>query len=286
MSILCGSLRLPVLTAIALLAGVLTACSSEDEIETTALPDGVVMHVDQSRVARKGREVFVRVENNTSRTLTIERFDLTSPRLRDVTWTGDELVEPAYERDLEFQLPRGRCGADIDAEVSLTYRIDGGNLRRSTGPADDQYGNVALFADRDCAESTLTRAASIAVGEPRVTGQGSDAVLQLPVTLAPTGRSADVSFGGFGSTVLFQQAADSPTDVDVPLRGEAPVDLVMSVVPARCDSHALAEDKVGTLFDVLVTAPGLDPNASFYLPLDRAQRSSFFDFFRSSCGLP
>jgi hypothetical protein len=275
------------LLPVVLLAGLLTACTGSDETRTTPLPDGVVLHVDQSRADRKSREVFVRVENKTSTTMTIERFELTSPRLDDVRWTGDETVEPGYERDLEFPLPVGRCGGDIDARVTLTYRIDGGDVRRSTGPADDSYGNVALFADRDCAQTTLARAAEISVGSPEVTGRSDDAVLNLPVTLAPTGDADDVRFGGFGSTVLFQQAGDSPTDVDVPLLDGGPrVELVMSVVPARCDSHALAEDKVGTLFDVVVKAPGLGQNASFYLPLDKAQRTAFFDFFRSSCGLP
>ena len=278
-------MRSPQLLTVALVAGFLTACSGTDPIDMTSLPDGLVMHVDQSRADRKGREVFVRVDNDTSRTMTIERFELTSPRFDDVSWSGDEMVEPGNERDLEFDLPRGRCGTDVAAEVTVTYRIDDGDLRRSTGPADDRYGSIALFADRDCAESTLTRAASIFVGTPSATGEGADAVLHVPVTLTPTGRTDDVSFGGFGSTVLFQQAAGSPTDVDVPLRGGAPIELVMSVVPARCDTHALAEDKVGTLFDVLVEAPGLDENASFYLPLDKSRRTAFFDFFRSSCGL-
>lgn len=278
-------MKLAALICFALLAGVLTACTSEDDIETTSLPQGVLLHIDQSRVERKGREVFVRVENDSSRSLSVDRFDLTSPRLADVTWAGDELIEPADERDLEFQLPRGRCGTDLAARLVLTYRVDGGELRRSTTGVEDPYGSVALLADRDCAETTLTRAASISVGAPQVTGTGREAALNVPVTLTPTGRSDDVSFGGFGSTVLFQQAAGSLTDVDVPLRGDAPVELVMSVVPARCDSHALAEDKVGMLFDVFVTSPGLGRNASFYLPLDKAQRSAFFDFFRSACGL-
>lgn len=274
-----------VLICVALLAGVLTACTSEDDIETTSLPQGVLLHIDQSRVERKGREVFVRVKNDSSRSLSIDRFDLTSPRLEDVTWTGDELIEPADERDLEFQLPRGHCGTDVAARLVLTYRVDGGELRRSTTAVEDPYGSVALLADHDCAETTLTRATSISVGAPQVAGAGAEAVLNVPVTLTPTGRSDDVGFGGFGSTVLFRQAAGSPTDVDVPLRGDAPIELVMSVVPARCDSHALAEDKVGTLFDVFVTSPDLDRNASFYLPLDTTQRSAFFDFFRTACGL-
>ncbi|MET0469053.1 MAG: hypothetical protein ABWZ87_09935, partial [Aeromicrobium sp.] len=124
------------------------------------------------------------------------------------------------------------------------------------------------------------------VGTPEVTGDGLDSVLHVPVTLAPTGNADGVSFAGFESTVLFRQTDDSPTDVDVPLgAGEPTTEQVMSVVPARCDPHALAEDKVGTLFGVAVRAPGLADNASFFLPLTKPQRSAFFTFFRTHCGL-
>jgi hypothetical protein len=270
---------------LALVAGTLAACGG-DEIETTPLPEGVVMHIDQSRVERKGREVFLRVENNTRRTITVEAFRLTSPRFDDVSWTGSEDIGATYETDLEFDLPRGRCGTDIDAEVTLTYRIGDGELRTSTGTADDTYGSAALFADRDCAETTLTRAADMSVGAPEVTGVGRDSVLRLPVTMTPTGATDDVSFTGFGSTPLFRQHEDSPVGVDVPLGpDDPPAELVMSVVPARCDPHALAEDKVGTLFGVGVDAPGLEEDTTFFLPLTKVQRSAFLAFFRSNCGL-
>lgn len=275
------------LLVVALLVGATSSCSdSTDQPEKTALPDGIVMHIDQSRVERKGREVFLRVENNTARPITVEAFELTSPRLDDVSWTGDDEIGPTYETDLEFDLPRGRCGTDIDAQVVLTYRVGDGELRRSSGAADDPYGSAALFADRDCAETTLEEAADLTVGTPEVTGEGLTSVLHVPVTLAPTGETGKVSFAGFESTVLFRQTDDSPTDVDVPLGpGEPTTEQVMSVVPARCDPHALAEDKVGTLFGVAVRAPGLADNASFFLPLTKEQRSAFFAFFRTHCGL-
>lgn len=276
--------------------GLATACGAPAPraVETVPLPSGVVMHVDQSRVERKGREVFLRVENGTASPITVESFELTSPRLDDVAWSGDETIGATYEADLEFDLPTGRCGTDVDATVSLVYRVGDGDLRRSTGPADDPYGAAALFADRDCARLTLERAAGLTVGDPEVTGEGADSVLRLPVTLSPTSSSsptgssmvADVRFAGFVSTVLFRQTADSPTEVDVPLiAGDPPTTQVMAVVPARCDPHALAEDKVGTLFGVRVRAPGLDDEAQFYLPLTDGQRSAFFDFFRALCGL-
>ena len=110
-------------------------------------------------------------------------------------------------------------------------------------------------------------------------------MLQLPETLAPTGRTSGVRFAGFESTVLFRQTSDSPADVSVPLdAGDPTTTQVLSVVPTRCDPHALAEDKVGTLFGVRVRATGLSDDAEFYLPLTQAQRAALHDFFGTHCG--
>ena len=140
-----------------LVAGLLTAaaCRSADPaVDRAPLPDGVVMHLDQSRMERQGREVFVRVENGTNKDLTVEGFTLTSPRLPTITWTGRETIGPTYETDLEVDLPRGRCGGAVEASVTLRYRLGDGPVTLSTGPADDVYGGIALLADRDCAETT------------------------------------------------------------------------------------------------------------------------------------
>lgn len=61
--------------------------------------------------------------------------------------------------------------------------------------------------------------------------------------------------------------------------------LSRKVTPARCDGRALADDKVGRLFAVKVLDDGVGTNASFYLPLTTPQRVTFFDFYRSHCGL-
>ncbi|MFI5428415.1 hypothetical protein [Aeromicrobium sp. UC242_57] len=104
------------------------------------------------------------------------------------------------------------------------------------------------------------------------------------MTLTPTGKREDVRFVGFGDTVLFRQAAGSPVDVDLPLTG-APRTVTMQVVPARCDPHALAEDKVGRLFPVKIEADDLPADAAYFLPLDKGQKTAFFDFFRSHCAI-
>ena len=250
------------------------------------LPSGVVMHVDQGRIERKTRHVFIRVENNTKRSLTVTAFSLTSPRFDRVTWKGEESMEPGQETDLEFTMPPGRCGDQVDASVRLTYRTGDDSVeRQSVGKADDPYKAIALLLDRDCARSTLAEAADIRVGTPVIGGAGRTSVLRLPITLTPTGKRDDVRFGGFESTPLFRQAEDSPVAVDQPISSTQPTHIVMSVVPARCDAHALADDKVGRLFGMRVIAPGLPDDATFYLPLDHDQRVAFYAYFRSRCGV-
>lgn len=269
---------------------VLSACqqTSDDTAPApveAALPSGIAMHVDQSRLERKGRRVFVRIENDTRRSLTVESLRLTSPRLPDIGWTGREVVGPGYDGDIEVELPTGRCGTDVDASVRVVYRLGDSPRTVSTAPAEDIYGAIGLMADRDCAETTLTTAAEVEVGSPAVRGEGLDSVLELPVTLTPTGRSKGVRFAGFESTVLFRQTSDSPSDVSVPLdAGDPATTQVLSVVPSRCDPHALAEDKVGTLFGVRVRGPGLEDDALYYLPLTGAQRTALHDFFGTHCG--
>ncbi len=271
-----------VLCGAALVAG-LAACGGDPERKP--LPSGVVMHVDQTRLERKTRHVFVRVENNTKRTLKVTGFVLTSPRFKQVTWKGDESMAAGQQADLEFTMPAGRCGDGVKASVRLTYRVGDSAERVSVGKADDPYQQIGLMLGRDCARTTLAKAAKLEVGTPEIDGSGSASVLRLPITLTPTGRRDDVRFGGFESTPLFRQTDDSPVGVDQPISSTQKTHLVMSVVPARCDPHALAEDKVGRLFGMRVMAPGLPDDSWFYLPLDHDQQEAFYAYFHTKCGV-
>lgn len=103
----------------------------------------------------------------------------------------------------------------------------------------------------------------------------------------PTGGRDDVTLLGFGDTVLFRlRGASFRYGEDEPLRPgrvDRPVRLVLDLVPARCDPHALAEDKVGTLFPVHVRADGLGPDASYDLPLDDGTRAELRGFWSTYC---
>lgn len=275
--------RLLALVCSAILVSSLAACTGELP-KLVPLPDGVSLLSDQTRLHRKDREIFIRIQNKSDKPIHVEAFTLMSDRIPDVKWTGNEEIPAGTEADLEYDMPKAGCGSGFTPTVRLTYRVGDGKRVESDAKANDRYGNISHAMDRDCAETTLQEAATLEVGDPTIVGKGSDSVLHLPVTMTPTGKRDDVRFGGFGSTVLFNQADDSPADVDIPLDKD-PVKLIMKVTPARCDGHALADDKVGRLFDVKVLGDDVGENATFYLPLTTPQRVKFFDFYRSHCGL-
>ncbi len=275
-----------IVVALGTTAVLLGTASCSDSVKQVPLPDGVTVLSDQSRLHRQDREIFIRIKNQSDKPMRVESFTLTSDRIDTVKWSGNEDIPAGTEADLEYQMPAGRCGTGFTPTVRLDYRLGDSGLRESSVKANDHYGTISLALDRDCAKGALTEAAKLEVGEPTIVGVGTKSVLHLPVTLTPTGARDDVHFGGFGSTILFNQTDDSPSNVDVLLgKNDPPANLVMKVIPARCDGHALADDKVGRLFPVKVRGDDVGEGAEFYLPLSKAQRVAFFDFYRSHCGL-
>ncbi|OIJ24006.1 hypothetical protein [Nocardioides luteus] len=279
--------RTAALAAGLLIGSLLAACGTAEPQETD-WPDGLTAYVDQTRLQRNTGEAFVRLVNDTGSAIEVSHLEVGSDRFR-ARWTGSEPVDP--EMDFDFPMPRGKCGEGGDADLTITWRKPGeageaGEWRTSTGTAEDRYANIERLLDRDCAERTLTDAAEITVGEPRVEGEGKQRVFVLPITFTPTEKAPDVTFDGWEGTVLFQLATETPTwprATPHPMTGD-PVTRELRVLPARCDPHALADDKVGSLFRVHVGGPDVPDGASYFLILDQAHRRALYDFLPGYCG--
>jgi hypothetical protein len=131
-------------------------------------------------------------------------------------------------------------------------------------PAQDQHGVLArvhgerCFADRAGAAVTLgledalapgpfpdTAALELVVGPPAV---GAGAAGSSPGTLGPA------VLRSVGSTTLLAEDSRAPWPRDVALVPGSGVAIV--VRPARCDPHAVAEDKVGTLIPLALDVAG------------------------------
>lgn len=262
------------------------ATGSSSAPEVVPHPDRLVLHLDQNRILRLGRTITVQVLDDAEGPVTVARAEVSSDRFDPVTWTGEETFEQQLQ--LELALPPTRCGSGSDADVTLTYRIGGGPWVRSTSTATDLYGSVGQLMDRDCAEATFTEAAELELGRHEVVGTGRGSRFLLPVSIQATGERPEVAFAGFESTVLFTVAGTPGLFPDVaPLRLEAGAtyEEVLEITPSRCDAHALAEDKVGTLFPVHLRAPGLPEDASFHLPISDEVRGDLRAFFAPHCGI-
>jgi hypothetical protein len=259
---------------------------SADAPEDVTHPGRLVLHVDQNRILRLGRTIAVQVLDDADGPVTVARAEVSSDRFEQVTWTGEETFE--HQLQLELELPPTRCGAGSDADVTLTYRLGEGPWVRSTSTATDLYGSVGQLMDRDCAEQTFDEAARLELGRHEVVGTGRGSRFLLPVSIRATGERPEVAFAGFESTVLFTVAGTPGLFPDVePLRLEAGAtyEEVLEITPSRCDAHALAEDKVGTLFPVHLLAPGLPEDASFHLPIPDEVRGDLRAFFAPHCGI-
>jgi hypothetical protein len=61
----------------------------------------------------------------------------------------------------------------------------------------------------------------------------------------------------------------------------------LTVAPARCDPHAIAEDKQGTRFPVTVRLDGgIGAAATVIVAVDDGTRAALYDAIRRACGLP
>lgn len=254
--------------------------------EDVAHPARLVLHLDQNRILRLGRTITVQVLDAADGTVTVARAEVSSDRFEEMVWTGEETFE--HQLQLDLTLPPTRCGTGSDADVTLTYRLGEGPWIRSTTTATDLYGSVGQLMDRDCAEQTFAEAADLELGRHRVVGSGRDSRFLLPLTIRASGERPDVAFTGLESTVLFTVAGTPglyPEAGPLPLSTGTTYDEVLEITPSRCDAHALAEDKVGTLFPVHLTAPGLPEDASFHLPISDEVRGDLRAFFAPHCGI-
>jgi hypothetical protein len=84
-------------------------------------------------------------------------------------------------------------------------------------------------------------------------------------------------------TTLLAEAPEPPWPHSLTLRtGGAPAEVRLGIRPARCDPHAVAEDKVGTLLPLRVRVAGREG----VLKIDAGSRlrGRIYDFVTKACG--
>jgi hypothetical protein len=128
----------------------------------------------------------------------------------------------------------------------------------------DPLGQLDPLFAADCLRDTAARVASIAATTaPRIVSDGKRLIAELDLTITPTGDRGSLAVRAVTGTTLFTQiepATGAPVDrreVDVAVRADSPPSvLTLHLTPSRCDPHAIAEDKLGTVFPLEVEVAG------------------------------
>ncbi|MFT2815776.1 hypothetical protein [Leifsonia sp. A12D58] len=270
----CSARDVAVLSAVAALSAVvlvLTACtpvSPAPPAPDEELPAGISVRVFQSRFDYASRTLKVSVTNDGNSDLDLRDAAFSSPYFAGQTHYGDDLVlSPGMTRDLPVVLPSPVCstageasGAPDPATVVLTWQDpDGRVLSTSVTPRDDTDVLAQILAE-ECLAEAVRAVASIAVGdELRIDDGDGKPMARVDITIAPTGAAGTLTLTGVRSTVLLAPTTGESWPLSVALTADSqPLTVALDLRPTRCDPHAIAEDKRGTVFPLELSASSTD----------------------------
>lgn len=233
----------------------LAACSQQTGQPAGELPAGLSARVQQGRLDIEAHRLVVRIENDGDESVTVERLEVDSPTLAP-GMVRDEPFEVAPGDALQIRMPlsASECGdGEVTPDPEATIRLE---VPTPTGGAageliaDDPHGTLARVANSDCLAESVERVAAIEMPEHlRTTGVGAEqrAFIDVEVVPAASGDGSFVIDRVYGTTLLNAEGGvDWPLGAEV-TAGSAPVTITLPVRPARCDAHAIADDKRGTI---------------------------------------
>lgn len=251
-----------------------------------APPVGVTVSVVQQRGDIAPGRVQLRLANRSEAAITVSAATLTSAALSGpAAWAArrTESVAPGRVIDLPVPLPPLRCSASDDpARVTLEIAA-GGAIRRTEMEADDPLGVLDRLRATQCDRDAVSAVAHVEATAVVPLGDGT-ADLSVSVTPVDGERASSLELLALRGTPLLRFAAgdEAPLATSV-AAGDAPSTLTVVVAPRRCDPHAIAEDKVGTLFDLVARADGREVVVSLERPQDVAD--ALLAFAAAACGL-
>lgn len=252
----------------------------------SADPPALSAEIVQGRGDVRDGIVGIVVTNESDVDIVVDHAEYRSSALVEPLIGGDDEAIPAgASRALRGELPTPTCdGAPIVDEVVVVLD-DGTEVLLDPG---DPYDQIATLTEAPCTRIAVAAVADVAwspleVPDPPL---GADATVALRLT--PTGAGT-LEVLSVESTVLLavvdaagRRATSVPVGVTVAPGGDAQR-IAVTVRPGRCDAHAIAEDKQGTIFVFRIVLDG-EPR-TLRLPSDDAMRAALLDYVAASCGL-
>lgn len=257
------------------------------------LPSALTASLSQPRLDVAAGLVRARITNGsgagfTVREMRLESTGFASPMTSELTGI---VIGPGRVVDLPVKLGEAVCsGEGIAHEVHLDYEQDG-EVGSVVVPAVDDGGRIADLHAAECFVADTEDVAVLSLEGP-LQERELDGVLvaDLRIEVAPQGGPGALDLVRVRNTTLLQHvdptAGDRQPDgagLEVAVAGEEESqDILITLVPARCDAHAVAEDKQGTRFRVDVELDGSAGIVTVAAPPDLM--AALYDFVQRSCG--
>lgn len=264
---------------------------------------GLGVSVAQARLDRERRVVQVRVANESGVDVTVTEARLVTPGAAGTAVSArGRQVRSGVDRDLSVALGEPRCDGSTDStdstgsadsavgepRVELDVMADDGRTGSWRGTPDDPNGVLTRIEREDCAAlavasgARLTLDPDVDVTEPVDGGRptGSVTLRFEPVAGGPRVEVLAVD----GTTLLTPSggAASWPLTLD---SDDGPGVVVLAFEPARCDAHAVAEDKRGTFLGVRARVDGVAQEVVYLTPGDEL-RGAIRRYIGVACGWP
>ena len=262
----------------------------EQPINSEAQP--ISVEVNQSRDQYGKQAILIQLTNTTDTPVTVSGARLNSPLFEnDIIWepTGGVLeLPPRQPKSLPATLPAPHCRQSPSEPLKaiVQYSEPSKEPAETSVEAQDPFNVLPRNADELCLAADAAAVAAIVLDpELEVAPDGRTAVVRLVITPASTpGESPQkLTINSIdGTTLLAESPADPwPRDIAISSGGD-PKEMPLTIRPARCDPHAVAEDKVGTLLPLRISVGARDGVLKIAAPNEL--RGHIYDFVTSACG--
>ena len=273
----------------------LSACSAAQSPPqspaATSLPDGVEVSVYQSRSDYSAGIIDVRILNGSDAALELTTATLATTQFASPTsWDRGTTLAAGATVDLRLDLPEPVCPTPDDAKPRVTIAFTSGDESgEATVVADDPIATLTKLSTEECISFAAAVHADIEAASAVRWSPGSGQPAELDITVTPTGAAGTLTIEQATATVLLALAGEggrSETTLELGTVIDAksqPSVIPLRLVPSRCDPHAVAEDKRGTFFPLVVsTSEG--ESGTMFVPVSDEVRVSLYEFVQDYCG--
>lgn len=260
----------------------------------TAAELAVTAEVYRSRVDPSRGGIQLAVRNDSEAPLTVVAAALASPALStEAVLERTTVIGPGLTRDLAITLTPAACPAPTTAppEAVLTIALADGSTTELRVPTTDRIGQWEAWITAECFAAAVAERATLSVQHDAAADDGPLIGLRVIADRIEPG----LELVAVNDTVLFglvhgsDGARATSLSLTLDAQGEegegtaTGVSIPLLITPARCDAHALADDKQGTLFVVDVVLDG--EAGSVTIVADPATRAALYDAYARACAL-